>query len=201
VIGAYDIEAGGEFCGPRSGTSGAPGDGPSVAKAWVAAFDQTPNDFTTATGLPLLYANFGAADGCPPAGSCNGNWTQEDYWSLTTGPRSAVGLPEIYADSNDEQWQQIALHGVNAPHEDNQDNRIDFVGSLTTRQACKQNRRDFPTNPDGTPKVWCNGTDQGPNEGWKALKGTLDGDPKTAQPLGFSSDIMWLSRAPIAVYP
>jgi hypothetical protein len=192
VIGAYDVEAGSDFCGPRSG-SGAVGDGPSVAKAWTTAFDATQTDFTNSTGLPLLYANFGSADGCPPAGSCNGGWTQDDYWSLTTGPKSAVGFPEIYAESSDEQWQQIALSGVNN-HGDNQDTRIDFVGTLTTRQACLQNRRDMPKPPDQP--QWCEGTDQGPAAGWQAFKNTLEGHSATAQPLGFSSDIMWISRAP-----
>ncbi|MCA1832880.1 MAG: hypothetical protein LC750_09185 [Actinobacteria bacterium] len=195
VGGAYDVESEAGFCGPR--VSGNPGDGPSTAAAWVAGFDEKQTSISMNGGLPLFYANFGSANGCPPAGSCSDGWTQEDYWSLSTGPRSAVGYPEIYGTSNDEQWQQIGIYGVDQ-HGDNQDTRIDFVGAMTQRQACLQDRRD---NPDHVPADqiqthYCNGTDQDAPTGWNALKNTLESNQKTAQPVGFSTDIMWLGRAP-----
>jgi Tol biopolymer transport system component len=161
VAGANDFEAGRGFGGSA----------PSRSRAWVAGFDAQSAD--------RLMINYGAANGCPPAGSCTDGWTQDDYWFLTGGPSSAKGLPEIYASSSDEQWAQIGIYG----YDHHNSSKIDFLGSLTQQGACNQRDPQRLKN--------CKGTDNGPDTGWSNFRATLRLSPKTDQPVGYSSDILW----------
>ena len=77
---------------------------PSATRSWGNGYD--------AAAL-YWYNNFGDAAGCPPYGSCNNGWTQDDVWYVSWGNPSAWPFPQIYNETgaNAKQWQRISLRG------------------------------------------------------------------------------------------
>lgn len=122
------------------------------------------------------YFNFGDAAGCPPYGSCNNGWTQADVWYVSYGVSPAFPLPEIYTTNGSmaAEWYRLSLHGYTA-----HGSAMWIVGEMTQYQACKDT---------GNP---CTGTNNTPSAGWNQLYSRLNADPRTAQPLLFSTDISW----------
>jgi hypothetical protein len=93
VEGADDIET----WGGATGTD---------AKSWEAGYVQ---------GTTLPYVDYGSLDGCPPYGACSGTgWSQSVYWSLSWGDEPALALPEIYYDSQAQEWESLALYSYNS---------------------------------------------------------------------------------------
>ncbi len=88
IIGANDIEPGWSSF--------------SAAKAWVQGF---------IAGGGKLYLNFGSADGCPPYGSCNNGWTQDNVYYVSWYAPPALPAPEIYNYQMAQQWASISLYG------------------------------------------------------------------------------------------
>ena len=67
----------------------------------------------------LLYVNYGAATGCPPAGTCSNGWTQQGIQYVSYGAPPALAVPEIYYQINAQQWADISDVGY-----------IGFTGTL-----------------------------------------------------------------------
>lgn len=55
-----------------------------------------------------------------------------------------------------------------------------FFSAVTQHQACLD-------HPDSS----CTGKDNRPEQGWKQLWNALNSDPKTAQNIGWLTDIRW----------
>lgn len=60
-----------------------------------------------AGAVSLYLVNYGSADGCPPYGSCNNGWTQDNVWYVSWGAPPAFAAPEIYLQSQADQWGAI----------------------------------------------------------------------------------------------
>jgi hypothetical protein len=129
------------------------------SRAWV-------DGYTSVFQYP--FYNYGSADGCPPFGSCNNGWTQEDVWYVAYGAASAWPIPEIYSPANAQQWYRIGQYG--AVHHGS---AVHFLGTLTQRAAAG----GCCTNA--------------PDQGWQQLFEALNGNPQTAQDLPYSTDITW----------
>jgi hypothetical protein len=127
----------------------------------------------------FLY-NVGSADGCPQTGDgrtdrfCNNGWRQSDLFGLSWHG-DAVPLPQIYRDDGAQarQWQQIKLYGIVS-----RGRSMMIMGSLTQARACRQTET-------------CLTTDNSAAEGWSLLYSALAADPRTRQPLPYSTDIGW----------
>jgi hypothetical protein len=150
---------------------------PANAKAWASGY--------ASAGL-YRYDNYGSCSGCPPAGTPDGAWTQDDYWYLSWGASAAYPLPEIYANNgvNAAQWERISEYGVNAHGW-----AMRFDGALTQDQACAQRPADCNPALDNTAA-------QGWKQLWKALNSIAGYDnhvPPTSVHgrLKYSSDIAW----------
>lgn len=95
VGGANDMEPG---FGSASGTL-----------AWM-------NGYTNNGGR--YFVNYGSTDGCPQTthsnGGCNNGWNQYDIWYLSWGAAPSWPLPEIYYQSQTNQWVQIDLYGTHS---------------------------------------------------------------------------------------
>lgn len=81
--------------------------------AWISGW-------TGRVSMDLL--NYGSADGCPQTthtnGACNNGWNQNDVWMVSWGDPPSYAAPEIYYQSQANQWGQIRYwkwmqyHGV-----------------------------------------------------------------------------------------
>jgi hypothetical protein len=141
--------------------------GPDVTRRWIRGYKSV-------TSTP--YFNFGGAAGCPPIGYCEGDWTIEDIWYAAWGSGVALPLPEIYSrtGSNAEQWYRLSLYSYKAHGQ-----RMDIAGVMSQLQSCwDQHDR-------------CLGIRNPPNKSWSQLWHALNKDPRTAQPLRFSTNISW----------
>jgi hypothetical protein len=141
--------------------------GPDVTRRWIRGYKSV-------TSTP--YFNFGGAAGCPPIGFCQGDWTIEDIWYAAWGSGVALPLPEIYSStgSNAEQWYRLSLYSYKAHGQ-----RMDIAGVMSQLQSCwDQHDR-------------CRGIRNPPNKSWSQLWHALNKDPRTAQPLRFSTNITW----------
>jgi hypothetical protein len=88
---------------------------PGAVFTWLSGYRQSTK---------ALMANSGSADGCPPVtnGTCavrgDGgqvrNWTQDDYWRLSTGATGTadVAFPQVYCRMQAKQWQHVSLYGA-----------------------------------------------------------------------------------------
>lgn len=80
-------------------------------KSWVDGY--------TSAGGPY-YVNYGSADGCPQTthtnGGCNNGWNQDGEWYVSYGALPAYSTPEIYYQSQANQWGQIKLWKYMAFH-------------------------------------------------------------------------------------
>jgi len=137
----------------------------SASRAWVTGYDS--NDMRP-------YYDYGDAAGCPPYGSCDNGWTQEDVWYVSWGSPPALPLPEIYTTNGSmaAEWYRLSLYGYT-----NHARAISIAGSLTQYQAC--------IDAGST----CSGTNNRPAAGWGQLYAALNNDGRTAQTLPDSSDI------------
>jgi hypothetical protein len=156
VVGANDIEPG--------------YNSPSVTRRWVRGYDAVNR---------WPYYNFGSASACPPAGDCQGDWTQEDVWYVSWGAPPAWPLPQIYnpTGTSAEQWFRISLYGQRV-----HGRPMTFVGVVSQHQACH----------DAQDPCW--GMDNHPWEAWHQLRHALNADPRTAQShLRWATDISWTS--------
>lgn len=88
VEGANDMEPGYDTYPPTA--------------AWISGW---------AGAVSLYVVNFGSADGCPQTthsnGICNNGWTQDNVWYLSWGAPPSYATPEIYIQSQANQWGQI----------------------------------------------------------------------------------------------
>jgi hypothetical protein len=141
--------------------------GPVVTRRWI-------HGYASITRTP--YYNFGGAAGCPPIGWCQGGWTMEDIWYAAWGSGVAVPLPEIYAHtgSNAAQWHALSLYSVQ-----HHGRRMDIAGAMSQLQGCRDQH-----DP-------CTGIKNSPHRAWSQLWHALNADPRTAQPLRYSTDISW----------
>jgi len=141
--------------------------GPKATRRWIRGYKSV-------TSTP--YFNFGGAGGCPPAGYCEGDWTIEDIWYAAWGSGVAIPLPEIYSPTgtNAEQWYRLSLWSYKTHGE-----RMDIAGAMSQRQSC------WDTHDR------CFGIRNPPNRSWSQLWHALNKDPRTAQPLRFSTNISW----------
>lgn len=155
--------------------------GPSVTLDWVNGYDSA--------NVRDLY-NFGSLDGCPrfayPGANCANGWTKEHVMRVTTG--FVYPLPEIYATNgvNAEQWYLMSLYAYQT-----RGKPFDFVGVMTTWQACQQ-------------MGGCSGINNPPNQGWTQLNNLVNKDARTYDSLRFLTDIKWLNvgtSAPSAIEP
>jgi hypothetical protein len=121
------------------------------------------------------YFNYGDAAGCPPYGSCDNGWTQDDVWYVSWGAPPAFAFPEIYTTNGSmaSEWYRISLYGFSR-----YGGAIRISGSLTQHQAC--------IDAGG-----CSGTDNTASAGWSQLYSKLNADTRTSQSLDYSSDITW----------
>ena len=105
IEGGNDIETWGGATGPD-------------AESWEAGYVQ---------GTTLSYVDYGSLNSCPPYGSCSGTgWSQSVYWSLSWGDRPALALPEIYFNTQAQEWQSLALYSYNSHNHD----PMGFTGPL-----------------------------------------------------------------------
>ncbi len=131
------------------------------SRAWV---DGYASAYVAAS---YLY-NYGDAAGCPPYGSCNNGWRQEDVWYVSWGSPPAVPVPEIYTFGTAREWYRISLYGYT-----NHGGAVQILGTLTQWAAAGF----CCTNP--------------PDVGWQQLMDLLNGDSRTVQTIPYSTDITW----------
>ena len=143
-----------------------------------AATSNWVNGYASVTPNRFLY-DLGAAEGCPPFGSCNNGWTQDNLWFVSWGAVPSLPLPEIYNSANAKQWQNLSLFGFQHHNQS-----VIILGALTEQGACTQ----YPNDPT------CNPTAFTPAQGWQTLFNTLNKDSRTAQTLPWSTDIQWLDK-------
>ncbi len=157
----------------QGGSDMEPGfNGRADTRAWVDGYDSVNNR--------SLY-NLGSADGCPQAGdgkvdgACNNGWRQSDVLYVSWLAPAALPIPQIYTNSASQarQWRLIKLYGVVTVRR-----TMTIQGSLTQWNACQERG--------------CGGeTDNTPAQGYDQLATQLNADPRTAQPLRWSTDISW----------
>ncbi len=148
-------------------------DSPTETKSWVGGY-------FSATPVVALY-NYGSCDSCPyfgcPTCTPNNGWSLDDIWYVSWGATAAYPLPEIYLASgaNADQWYRMGVYSYT-----NHGNAMNFQGSFTQWQACQ----------DAGPGA-CPYTGNTPATGWTQLFNALGSDPRTSQPLNWSTDITW----------
>jgi hypothetical protein len=139
----------------------------SATRAWANGYDSSDM---------RGYFNYGDAAGCPPYGSCNNGWTQEDVWFVSYGSPPAFPLPEIYTTNGSmaAEWYRLSLYGYTA-----HGRAMWIPGEMTQYQACIDSGNT------------CAGTNNTPAAGWTQLYSKLNADWRTAQSLPNSTDITW----------
>ncbi len=131
------------------------------SRAWVDGYSSAYQDAS-------YFYNYGDAAGCPPYGSCNNGWTQEDVWYTSWGSLPAYPVPEIYNPATAQEWYRISLYGYT-----NHGGAVQILGTLTQWAAAGY----CCTNP--------------PDQGWQQMTDAVNGDPRTAQVIPYSTDITW----------
>jgi hypothetical protein len=75
------------------------------------------------------FLDYGSTDGCPQTshnnGGCNNGWNQYGIWYVSWGAGPAWPLPEIYYQSQTNQWVQVDLYGTHS-----QNSTMSFIGPL-----------------------------------------------------------------------
>jgi hypothetical protein len=140
--------------------------GPDVTRRWIKGY-------ASRTARPYFY--YGGAAGCPPYDSCIGPWTMEDVWYAAWGSHHAVPVPEVYAGSgvNALQWYHLSLYGYQQHGQ-----RMQIEGVMSQAGSCAGHRD-------------CLGMANRPEQAYSQLYRTLNGDPRTAQPIRWVTDITW----------
>jgi N-acetylmuramoyl-L-alanine amidase len=141
--------------------------GPVVTRGWVKGYGSVAEH---------PYFDYGDAAGCPPTGHCIGRWTVEDVWYVSWGAKWALPLPEIYAPngSSAREWQQLSLYSLRW-----HGHPMVIAGAMSQRRACRQS-----ADP-------CWGMNNSPSRAWHLLARALNSDPRTAQPVRWSTDVEW----------
>jgi hypothetical protein len=143
---------------------------PTVTRRWVDGYGSVAR---------WPYYDFGEALACPPAGPCHGRWTQDDVWYVAWGAPFARPLPEIYSDDGvmAAQWYRLSLYSYL-----HHGNRMTIAGAVSQDRACSQT------------STGCDGLANAPSDAWTQLWVALNSDPRTAQPLPWSTDFGWSGR-------
>lgn len=147
-----------------------------------AASNDWLNGYDSANEYEMI--NFGAIPGCPyfasPGAQCGSSgylWSKEQVWQVIWGSPPVYPLPEIYANSgvNAQQWYLMSVyayqtHGL----------AIEFRGVMTQSLSCIDR-----------PEPSCSVIGNTPQQGWTQLNALVNGDPRTAHPIKWSTDIAW----------
>lgn len=131
------------------------------SRAWV-------DGYTSAYQGESYFYNYGDAAGCPPYGSCDNGWRQEDVWYVSWGAPPAYPVPEIYNNATAQEWYRISLYGYT-----NHGQAVQILGTLTQWAAAG---------------YCCTNT---PEQGWQQMMNALNGDSRTRQDIPYSTDITW----------
>jgi hypothetical protein len=140
---------------------------PAATRRWVDGYDSATD---------RSYYIDGSAEGCPPAGSCNNNWSNEDIYYVNWWNKPAWPFPQIYNEvgTNAEQWQRISAYGVSA-----HGSKMVFKGTMSQYQACLDKN------------MACSGTKNGPVEAWNQLRNAINGSSSTKGTIPYATDIRW----------
>ncbi|PFF83222.1 hypothetical protein CN329_26995 [Bacillus cereus] len=127
--------------------------------------------------LITLY-NYGDAAGCPPYGSCNNGWTQNDIWYISWGSGISSPLPEIYTTNSSQakEWANLVKYSFTK----DPNNPMIIAGVMTQYQACLD-------------QGGCSGTNNTPEQGWTQLWNELNADSQTAQTLLNPQTLHWVT--------
>lgn len=117
------------------------------------------------------YYDIGDAAGCPPLGSCDNGWTQEDLYQVTWGIAAAYAIPEVYTTNGSQanEWYRNSLYGYTA-----HGFRVPYFASLTQWNALR--------------RCTCTNT---PDAGNSQLNRSLNADTNTKQTVIDETDITW----------
>lgn len=151
----------------------------AVTRAWADGYASAYS-----STLRSFYLNFGSCDSCPYFGcpTCTPalfGWSLDDIWYVSWGITPAYSLPEIYtfSGSTADEWYRMSLYGYTAHN-----SPIIFKGSLTQWNACQENGGCIGPNDR---------SDNSPEQGYSQLYYYTNVDARTAQPLGWCSDMSW----------
>jgi len=145
---------------------------PARSRAWVDGYASTS---------PVMYYNYGDAAGCPPVGTCNNGWTEEDIWYVSWGNAARpFPVPQIYLTNGAQarQWQALAAYGRTT-----HGTEVFIPAALTQWQACRDPNRTCRPSERNTPV-----------QAWYQMMNVLHGvvgDPIRVQNILYSSDITW----------
>ena len=135
-------------------------DNTTQSRAWV-------DGFNAASTAPLY--DYGDAAGCPPYGSCNNGWSQNDLWYVSWGSRDSYPVPEIYTNGTANEWYQESLYSsLNKSN-----GRLGILGTLT-QWAASGNCCTFT-----------------PAQGFDTLQNLLNSDSRTSYNMSYSTDITY----------
>ena len=141
IRGAIDIR-------PRNNTYAA-------TKSWVEAFHG-------ASSLPLY--NYGAADGCNSAGTCDNGWTAIGVWYVSNADFGSYPLPLVVNAISVDEWYQVSVYSAV-----NQGGKLRFLGTMTAASV-------FPGSYT-------------PAQGFQEFQNRINSDTRTAYPLQYPTDI------------
>lgn len=152
---------------------------PRNTRAWVNSY----KSYFLNSGKPFITLyNYGDAAGCPPYGTCNNGWTQDDVWYISWGSGISSPLPEIYTTNSAQAKEWASLVKYSFTKDPN--NPMIIAGVMTQYQACLD-------------QGGCSGTNNTPEQGWTQLWNELNSDSQTAQTftnpqtLRWATDITW----------
>jgi hypothetical protein len=140
-----------------------------ATRRWVDGYD---------SATPYSYYVDGAAEGCPPAGTCDNGWSDEDIYYVNWWNKPAWPFPQIYneAGTNATQWQRISAFGVT-----NHGSKMVFRGAMSQLEACAD---------QGNPSV-CSGLKNTPVEAWNQLRNAVNANSSTKGTIPYATDIRW----------
>jgi len=135
-------------------------DNTTQSRAWV-------DGFNSVTQKPLY--DYGDAAGCPPYGSCNNGWSQNDLWYVSWGSYDSYPVPEIYTNGTAQEWYNESLYSsLNKSN-----GRLGFLGTMTQWAASGN---------------CCTYT---PAQGFDTLQNLINSDSRTSYGMSYSTDITW----------
>ncbi len=139
----------------------------TATRRWVNGYDSATS---------YSYYVDGAAEGCPPAGTCDNNWSQEDIYYTNWSNSPAYPFPQIYNETsvNASQWQQISAYGVSAHGQ-----KMVFRGAMSQYQACVDQSE------------LCIGLKNGPVDAWTQLRNAINSSAATKGTIPYATDVRW----------
>lgn len=140
---------------------------PAATRRWV-------NGYASATSYS--YYVDGAAEGCPPVGTCDNGWSNEDIYYVNWWNPPAWPFPQIYNElgTNASQWQILSAYGVSA-----HGSKMVFRGTMSQYQACADQNEA------------CSGTKNSPVEAWNQLRSAINASSSTKGTIPYATDIRW----------